>query len=456
MKKHKIPLIIFSVALIFRGLLFFVSLNYNGGDLTTTIHGYDGYYEISRNLVDNGVFSVDSEAPFAPHPLRPPVYPYYLAGILLLFGSYWAVAIINLLMGGLLPVLGFYVARQTISSAKISAVAGFAMALEPFSALLSFIFYTETIFIFLFFIFLIFFFRYFKDNSARNIIWASVFLGLTTLVKPTTQYLPVAVPFLILWHFRGNISKKVICHISFFIMVFLLLISPWVYRNYAEFGKIGMSAQPSFNLYVYFTPSVLSLDKGTEYKNELADLKARDGIDEMNINLSNEDYFISRSLSEIKKHPVGIIKSLGVTAFTFFTHDGTLTVFKHLGVNVSGRLPKPAFMMLFSSPIEFFKTIGSILTVPAALIIFAKLVWVFVAVFFFAGAIWFARKEKFSPQVISALFLIAYFAATTAINGLGVNARFRQPVNLFIFIFAAYGLLNIKQLLFNRKKLLSG
>ncbi|MBU4224168.1 glycosyltransferase family 39 protein [Patescibacteria group bacterium] len=454
-KKHKIAIIIFLAALLVRALLFFISFNHNGGNLLNTISGYDGYYEISRNLADNGVFSVDSEAPFAPHPLRPPLYPYYLAGLLVLFGSYWVVTIFNLIIASLLPVLGFFIVKQAIAYERISIAAGFAMALEPFSALLSFIFYTETFFIFLFFIFLIFFFKYFKENSLRNIAWASVFLGLATLVKPTTQYLPIVIPILILWHFRKNISKKTFYHIASFAVIFLMLISPWLYRNYEEFGAVGMTAQPAFNLYMYFTPTVLSLDKGTEYKKELADLTARDGVDGTEINLSNSDYFISRSLNEIKNHPIGIIKSLGVSAVTFFTHDGVLTVFKHLNITIPGRFPKPAFMMFFNSPIQFFMTIWSILTVPLIAVILMKLFWVFVTAIFLLGVVLFMRKEKFSPQIISALFLVAYFAATTFINGLGINARFRQPVNLFIFMFAAYGLLNLKQSLSNRQAPLS-
>ena len=31
-----------------------------------------------------------------------------------------------------------------------------------------------------------------------------------------------------------------------------------------------------------------------------------------------------------------------------------------------------------------------------------------------------------------ALFLVAYFAATTVVNGFGVHAQFRMPVNVFI------------------------
>ena len=52
-------------------------------------------------------------------------------------------------------------------------------------------------------------------------------------------------------------------------------------------------------------------------------------------------------------------------------------------------------------------------------------------------------RKSFGILPVFGFVLIAYFAAWGAINGLGVNARFRMPVNLFIFMFAAYGCLNL-------------
>ncbi len=450
-KKYKIEIIIFLVALIARSIFFYASFISNSGDLINTIHGYDGYYEISRNLVDNGVFSVDKEAPFSPHPLRPPLYLYYLAGILFLFNSYWFLAIINLLIGSFLPVLGYFIIKQLLPEKKIPLVVGLMLALEPFSILLSVILYTEVFFILLFFIFLLFLFKYLDNPSLRRIIWTSVFLGLATLVKPTTQFLPIIIPFVILWSFRKNLSKRYISHIAIFLMTFLLIISPWIYRNYTAFGKIGMTAQPAFNLYIYFAPTVLSLEKGTEYSYERDELKKRDGVVGKEINLSNSDFFIKRSLDEIKDYPVGIVKSLSISVFTFFTHDGMLTVFKHLNISVSGRFPKPVFMMFFDNPILFTKTLHSIISFPMVAIIISRILWCFITLMSFLGVFVYLWKEKYSSKILLSIFLVVYFAGTTTINGLGVNARFRQPVTLFIFMFAIYMLLYLKKLLFNKK-----
>ncbi|MFC1802295.1 hypothetical protein ACFLY7_02540, partial [Patescibacteria group bacterium] len=245
---------------------------------------------------------------------------------------------------------------------------------------------------------------------------------------------------------------QIIC----FLIIFLALITPWLYRNYQEFGKVGMTAQPAYNLYMYFTPSVISLDKGTSFRNELANLKVYDGIDEREINLSNMGYFVSRSIEEIKNYPLGIIKSFGISEFTFFTHDGTLTALKHLGIYIKERPTVPVFIMFATAPIETIIFLFSIISLPVMLVVIMKLFWLFTALIFFFGIYMFLRnKEKLTPQIISALFLVCYFGLTTAINGLGVNARFRQPVNIFIYAFALYGLfesINCIRLCKNRKK----
>lgn len=442
-KKHKIVIIIFLIALLARGALFFINFYDNNYDLIPTIKGDDGYYELSRGLLEGHGFSWDAEAPFSPNPLRPPVYPFFIAAILYFFKSYWVVLFAQILIGSVIPLLGMRIVNKVIPSRKISTIVGILLALEPFSVLFSSIFYTETVFIFLFFIFLLFFLDYFKDSTYRNVIWAALFLGLATLTKPTVQYLPVVIPFFVLWHFRKNITKEVIMQIAAFIGIFMLTIAPWLYRNYKEFGVVGMSAQPAFNLYVYLVPSVLSIENKTSFAQEYKAFVRKDGFDENTITLSTSDYFISRSVEILKQHPVALLKSFTTTAVSFFTHDGILTVLMHAGYTPSAYLSKPAAFLLFDSPNKFWEILKSMIMSPLVLVLLARIIWIIITLFALFGAARLLMSKKLGILVVFTLFLIAYFAATTAINGLGVNARFRMPVNLFIFMFAAHGCLSM-------------
>lgn len=456
LKKHKVVIVIFLIALIAHSALFFVNFSNNGYELVSTIRGGDGYFEISRNLTEGKGFTDKVDPPFSPDPLRPPVYPFFIAGILLLFGSYWAVLVIQLLISSVIPLLGMSIVNKVIPSNKIAISVGILLAIEPYSALFSSIFYTETVFIFLFFLFLIFFFNYFKNSSYRNIIWASLFLGLATLAKPTVQFLPIVIPFFILWHFRKAISKKLILQIIIFIGLFMITISPWLYRNHKEFGVVGMSSQPAFNLYLYFVPSTLSIENKTNYRTEFEKLIKEKGFSEKEITLTTSKYYTKKSLNILKKYPVAIIKLIGISLVTFFTHDGMLTVLQHAGYSTSVSLSKPALFLLFDSPLEFFGIIKKVVVSPLMLILLVRIIWIIITAIAIWGVIKAFIDKKINILAIFALFLIIYFAATTTINGLGVNARFRMPINIFIFMFTVYGFLNIveKVKLFFAKKIL--
>ncbi len=443
-KEHKIEIAIFLLAIVVRSLLFFVNFDNNQGDLITTIRGDDGYYEISKALVEGtGFGGLDASGLFVPNPLRPPVYPFFIAGILYFFESYWVVLVIQILIASMIPVLGMYVVRKFTQVKALINITGVLLALEPYAILFSFIFYTETLFIFLFFIFLLFFFSYFKDNSWRNIIWASVFLGLAVLVKPTIQYLPIVIPFFVLWHFRKNPLKKIIIQLVVFTGIFMLMISPWLYRNYKEFGVVGMSAQPAYNLIIYLVPSVLSIENKTSFAIELKNIEKKDNFDQNNITLATSDYYVQQAVDVLKEHPVALLKSIGITVVTFFTHDGMLTVLQYAGYTPKNYLPRPMLLMLFDDLRGVMVAINGVISSPMVLVLLVRVFWIIMTLLFFVGVVRFLRDKKIDTIVIFAMFLVAYFAATTAINGLGVNARFRMPVNVFIFFFAAYGFLRM-------------
>jgi len=442
-KKHKILIIIFLIALLTRSVLFFINFHSNDYDLIPTIKGDDGYYELSRSLLEGRGFTGDIEPPFSPNPLRTPIWPLVIAALLYFFKSYWAVVFAQILIGSVIPLLGMRIVSKVISSMKISVIVGLLLALEPYSILFSFIFYTETFFIFLFFIFLLFFLDYFKNPTYRNIIWAALFLGLATLTKTTVQYLPIVIPFFMLWHFRKNITKEVIMQAVLFVGIFMLTTLPWLYRNYKEFGVVGMSAQPAFNAYVYLVPSVLSIENKTNFAEEYKKFVKKDGFDENSITLSNAEYFTSQSVEILKQYPLSLLKLAVNSSVAFFTHDGMLTVLMYSGHTPSAYLSKPALFLLFDSPSEFWGVLKNIIMSPLVVVLLGRIIWIIITFAALYGALRLFTGKKLGILPVFALFLITYFAVTTAINGLGVNARFRMPVNLFIFMFAAYGCLDI-------------
>ncbi len=437
---HRLEISIFLLALVVRIALFAINFQAAGSDLLTAIHGDDGYYEISQGLLSGHGFTGSVEEPFSPNPLRPPLWPAMIAGLVYIFGSYWAVAIFELIIASLVSVLGMKIASGLFDRKRLTVLVGIFLAIEPYGVFLSTNMYSETIFTFLFLAFFVFVIRYCKNASLRNAAWMAMFLGLSILAKATVQYFPFIIPFFMLYIGRNNLTKSVWRNIFVFVLIILALLGPWLYRNYREFGVWGMSAQPAFNLFVYLVPTALSIDNGTNFAVELDNFVYKKGIDVNSINLSNSDYYSSQALTVLQDHKLALVKSFGTTMVTFFTHDGMLSVLAHTGVTFPNNLSQPALSLLLNDPGKLVDIIAGYIASPAVLILVIRLVWICITSLFFIG-IWKAwSKKEINLPALTALLIILYFALTTTINGLGVNARFRTPVNIFIFSFALYGL----------------
>ncbi len=451
LKKYRIDIIIFIIALVARTLILCANINASSGNLEDAIHGDDGYYEISRGLVSGHGFTGSTVEPFIPNALRTPLYIYFIAGILLLTNSYWLVIILQMILGSLIPVLGRRIALRLVSSERIALWTGILLSLQPYLVLFSVIFYTETLFIFLFLIFILIFLRYLEKGILRTLVWSSFFLGMATLTKTTVVYLPVLLALIILWHFRKVFSlRRRIFHAVLFYIIFTFVLSPWLYRNYIEFGVVGMTAQPAYNAYVYLVPSVLSLEKGTSFNDELKTFVKPEISSGNVITLTNSSEYTKKAWAVLKDHPKGLLKSMVTTVITFFTHDGMLTVLQHAGYVPTEYMNKSALSLALSSPIDFIKTIFKYIQSPLVLVLIMRLAWIVITLFFFIGLVRFIQQRHLDAIVLFILSIVIYFTLTSSIGGLGVNARYRMPIEPIIFTFALTGFVFVRNAILAR------
>lgn len=436
-KRYKVEFFIFILAVFVRLTFFFVCLHGNGGDLITTIQGQDGYFYLSRNLYLGNGFSINSAPPFLPYSYGVPGYPFFLFGLLWLTGSYAVTGMIQLLLGATIPVIGMYLTRLIVPSFKHAPlVVAVLLAIAPYQTLFSFIFYTETLFTVIFGIFLILFLSFLRNPLARLAIFSGVLLGVATLIKPTVQYLPIIVVAFTLWHFRKNLNKSLLLKLGCFLIAFLLVLTPWLYRNYKTFNMLGLSSQMPFNLHGVLLPSVLAIAYHSSFSSEQAKLPIY-----LDLSLSEMSALSERSISEIAYHPSALIQLSILSSITFFTHDGMLTFLQAAGVNPASYLQKLALLMLISDPLQFMKTIWGYMHTWMAVVLAARLLWVAVTVFFITGIYKLWRLKLINSELLFALIVVMYFMLTTMINGLAVNARFRMPVEPIIFAVAYAGLM---------------
>lgn len=435
-KKYKIELLIFISALILRTLLFFINFSVNDHNLITTIKADDGYYELSQNIMNGHGFTFDDHSPYRPNSLRPPLWPYLIA-LFAYIGGYYLVLIVELIMASLIPVFGYKIAKLLFEE-KVARAVSVLMIVEPYSVLLSFLLYSETSFTFFFIISLYFLIKYFYKENSLYMIWSGIFLGLALLIKPTVQYFPILIPlFFILAFWKKNLKRRLIQAVLYSLIA-VAIISPWLIRNYRYFGKIEMTVQPAFNLYVYLVPTLLSIDNKTNFSTEIENFVFKKGVNVFDITLANQAKYKSEALPIIFDHKLALIKSVLMTLVTFFTHDGMLTVLQYSGIRITNVVNVPFIQLLFS-PLILLKAIYHYLFSPAILIMVGRFLWFILTLSMLYGIFDLYKKGRLNSKYILISLIILYFALTTSINGLGVNARFRVPVLVLIFSFAVYG-----------------
>ena len=335
--------------------------------------------------------------------------------------------------------MGRKLSLKLISSEKIALFVGVVLALEPNFMLFSSIFFTETLFIFLFLLFILSFISYLEKGSTKLLVLSSFLLGISALTKTVVQFFPLFLVPLAWWFLRKHIPlKKLILHTFLFVSIFLLVLSPWLYRNYKVFGTPGMTIMPSFNLYFTFVPSVLALHNNTSFSSESHALINSPGAHSEILTFATAPQFNKEALEIISQYPKEVLEVVAINIVTFFTHDGMLTVLQNAGITPEVSLSKPAIMLLVSSPVEFMKTVSTYIMSPFVLVLIMRLFWIAVTVFFLIGCVRLLRKRKITAPITLVLIIVLYFTITTPTNGLTANARFRMPVVPIILTIAAY------------------
>ena len=223
---------------------------------------------------------------------RTPGYPLYLSWFYRFFGikkfafsenspAQIASIVVQIILSSLIPILVFFLALLLTKSLAIAWITAWIIALHLGFILVSCYLLTEALGMIFIIPFFICFYKIFDlaTNWKKNIIFAAIFLGLHTWIRPMGQFLSVASVIIILlfdsvnWKIR--IKKALL-----FLFIFFSIIAPWFIRNYNLTGKIFFC--PMFGLYLntFNAPKIiretkgLPLKKAIDYQYGLANKKA--------------------------------------------------------------------------------------------------------------------------------------------------------------------------------------
>ena len=415
-RTHKIDLFLFTLSLSIHAIVFAIAVQAHNGSVLKTVSGGDGYFEVAQNVIAGNGFSWSTTTPYAPNPLRTPGYVYVLALLIRTFGVIGA-AITQLILASMVPIFGMYIARAISNSRGIGILTGVILAIDPTLALLSFEFYTDTLFLLLFLPWLLLTFRYLEQKNLAALVISAILLGCAILVRPVAQYIPFFIVLCVLWNFGRNDWKRAVLHSGVYLLTIAFVLAPWIVRNIHEFGVPGLSAQTPYVLFTNLAPAVLSVAHTSDFQFERQNFMTEMESGGRVINLANGNTYTARALEVVRAYPLATMYVAVKSLFTSFTNDGFYPFIAWNG----------------GTPADFLP-----------FLIVVRLVWIAITLAACIGAILYLFTKR-SPRTVLAVFLIVYFAITSTIAAFGTNPRYRLPVDPIIIAFAAVGVLYIRK-----------
>ena len=371
-----------------------------------------------------------------------PGYPLFLSIIYFLFGiKVWVVLFFQVLLNiGSLIII--FLLGKIIFTRSIAIISTVLYAIDPHAIFYSVTLLSDTLFVAIFLASILFLAYGLKNKRTIFFLISGFLLGLATLVRPVTQYFPFVIIGLILiypkikWFFR---LKIIIC----FLLIFILAISPWLYRNYLKFNHLSLSSILGCNL-LFFHVAFTEVDKtGNSIEEVRAELRKKAeeqgaiiGEDYKFDNFANSSIYKDVAVNYIKTNWKYHIQRHVKGIMNMYLNLGTKIISDHLGLKSSDLgFQYYASPNIFKMCVNFFKTKST------HEIIIGMLVGIFLFInysTFIFGSFSMIYKKKYIYFMI--LIVIIYFSVLTGVIGL---ARYKLPIIPFYILISGYGLFEI-------------
>ena len=189
------------------------------------------YVALGKSVAHGGGYQSDGHATA----YRPPGYPLLLAFSFRLFGESLVPVRTAQAAADLLSCFLVFVLGRKLFSERVGLIGAGIFALFPLEILYVSIMMTETVFTTLLLLYLLICTG--ETPSWKTSIAAGIVLGAATLVRPTILLLP-AVIFAVRW-VSGWKSGENLKALALTAGAALLIFSPWLIRNFNEFGRIS-------------------------------------------------------------------------------------------------------------------------------------------------------------------------------------------------------------------------
>jgi 4-amino-4-deoxy-L-arabinose transferase-like glycosyltransferase len=403
----------------------------------------DGYDRRAMNLLRYGVFSSDRTPPLTPDLDRTPVYPVMLAGVFAVAGHSPAAAILfQILLGSVTALLTYGLSRELGLSARVGILAALIVALDPLSIMTANYLLTETLFTLLLVGSVWAMVRYWNTGDSRWLLLATILVALTSLTRPISQFLPLALLPLFVLAARKGRRRTLLAAGAVFAVLSLALTYTWAYRNYRQTGLFTLSTISDTNLIYYRARAVLAEAEGTSQDEAWARLEQRIEQTAAERNLSTAekiDLQRQEALAIFQRYPgltvMMLAKGVGrllfdpgytITCTQLDRHSTAFDCFPgKSSMNEPGLVDKA------------LGKFGQMTLLQRSVLLYSVLL---LAIVYSSAALGVARlmRERQWLLLLLLFLLIAYFVGLSA--GGEANSRFRIPIVPFLAILAGTGL----------------
>jgi 4-amino-4-deoxy-L-arabinose transferase-like glycosyltransferase len=201
------------------------------------------YKELAVSLAHGGGYVLEGR----PTAYRTPGYPLFISGVYLLFGeSDRALRLVQALLDvGACALL--YLLGRRLRSGPVGLVAAGIFALFPSQVLYTSEIMSETVFTFLLLLV-----AWLATSASAGRAWTDLLvgflIGILILVRSTAAVLPIVV--ILACRRPKTPLLRTLGSSAIVALTALVVTTPWLYRNYATFGRVSLSSNVGINLWI--------------------------------------------------------------------------------------------------------------------------------------------------------------------------------------------------------------
>lgn len=255
-----------------------------------TIHRYD---RIALNMQAGEGFSLKGK----PTTQSGPFYPALLFLVYGLFGYSALVVRVFLSVIDAAQCVLFYKLAKKYFGTGVSILTAILLIVSPFSMYSILVASTEVPFTFLHAALLLLLSGAFEAAGYRQFWYSGFVVGFAALCRGTALSLPFFLAPAFAVAPRRPVKKKVFAFV-FFLVAFTATITPWIVRNYVQFGRF-IPVQTMGGVHLYFaSPTNMTADVLLSKHKKMSPVE-------------RDVFFLNEGWKNIKNHPIGFVRSMG-------------------------------------------------------------------------------------------------------------------------------------------------